>query len=160
MAFCPKCGTQMQEEMKFCPSCGAQTSATLSQEQQATTPQNDAEANKVMAILSYLIFFIPLLTGAHKTSPFVKYHVNQGTILFLLTLAWGLVNTILTTILAAILINPTTWYSGSWGIYGLITSVLGLLWLIPTALCIYGIINAATGKEKELPIIGKFKLIK
>jgi uncharacterized membrane protein len=149
MAFCGNCGTQTADGVKFCPSCGKEIGAAPAQQappvqpqqqyQQAATPQNDAEANKMMAILSYILFFIPLLTGAHKTSPFVKYHANQGTVLFLLALAWGIVNGILTAILGAILINPATWYSGSWGAYGLITTILGLIWLIPTALCNYTI---------------------
>ncbi|MDR1891994.1 MAG: zinc ribbon domain-containing protein, partial [Oscillospiraceae bacterium] len=40
-------------------------------QQPGQAPGSDAEANKVMAILSYILFFSPLLTGAHKTSPFV-----------------------------------------------------------------------------------------
>jgi uncharacterized membrane protein len=155
----------MQDGVKFCPVCGAQTGVAQGtqpqqQYQQTAAPQNDAEANKAMAVLSYILFFIPLLTGAHRTSPFVKYHANQGTVLFLLALAWGIVNGIVTAILGAILLNPATWYSGSWGTYGLITTILSLLWLVPAVLCIYGIVNAATGKQKPLPVIGKIRIIK
>ncbi|GHU81914.1 hypothetical protein FACS189415_1280 [Bacteroidia bacterium] len=161
MAFCQKCGAQMQEGVKFCPVCRARTEQAHGQQhQQAATFNSDAEQNKVMAILSYILFFIPLLTGDHKKSLFVKFHANQGTVLFLSALAWGIVNWILMAILGAILINPATWYSGSWGAYGIITTILSLLWLVPTALCVYGIVNAATGKEKALPIIGKFRIIK
>jgi uncharacterized membrane protein len=155
----------MQDEAKSCPFCEAQAGAASARQAQAQpygqqAPANDADANKTMAILSYIIFFIPLLAGAHKTSPFVKHHANQGTALFLFALAWGIVNAILLAILGAILINPATWYSGSWGAYGLVTTILGLLWLVPAALCIYGIINAATGKQKSLPVIGKISIIK
>jgi uncharacterized membrane protein len=167
MAFCNHCGTQVQEGVKFCPACGKQVGTAPAQQPQQygqpvqQAPANDAEANKVMAVLSYIIFFIPLLAGAHKTSPFVKYHANQGTVLFLLALAWGIVNGILTAILGAILINPANWYrTGSWGAYGLITTILGLIWIIPAVLCILGIVNAATGKTKPLPVIGKFKIVK
>jgi uncharacterized membrane protein len=118
----------------------------------------DAQDNKVMAILSYILFFVPLLTGAHKTSPFVKFHTNQGTVLFLLCVAWGVVQGILTAIFTAMLFNPRNWTG--FGVLGIITTILGLLWLVPSVLAVLGIINAATGKVKELPIIGKFTIIK
>jgi len=42
------------------------------------------EKNTGMAIVAYILFFIPLLTDAKK-DPFVKYHVKQGLVIFL---AW------------------------------------------------------------------------
>ena len=149
MIFCQKCGSPMDDNVKFCPKCGAQTAEA--QQAQAT----DAQANKVMAVLAYILFFIHLLTGAHKTSPFVKYHTNQGTALFIAAVAWGIVENIVLAILRAIF-----WNGYTWGIYGLFSTILNILWLAPTALCIYGIYNAATGKQKELPVIGKFRIIK
>jgi uncharacterized membrane protein len=166
MAFCGNCGTQIQDGLKFCPSCGKETGAASQQarpqyQQPAyQAPESDAGTNKVMAILSYIIFFIPLLAGAHKNSPFVRYHANQGTILFLFCLAWSIVSGILTAILGAILISPATWYGGNWGAYGVITAILNLFWIVPTVLCVLGIVNAATGQTKPLPVIGKFTIIK
>ena len=49
--------------------------------------------NKVMAILAYIIFFIPLL--AAKESKFAMYHANQGLVLFLLAVAVSIVGTII-----------------------------------------------------------------
>lgn len=168
MGYCNNCGTKLQEDAKFCPSCGQATegadSAGQSQQQagyqppvmQQTSPEKDAQENKTMAILAYILFFIPLLTGAHKTSPYVKYHTNQGTVLFLATLAFGIVYGILTAIFTAILFS-----TGAWGLWSVITTILGLCWLFFAALCIIGIINAAGGKMKPLPLIGgKFTIIK
>jgi uncharacterized membrane protein len=182
MAFCKNCGTQVQDEVRFCPTCGEEiesapaptvaTSATQppqaaaqpqqqsQQPYQQQPPANDADANKGMAILAYILFFIPLLTGAHKTSPFVKFHANQGTVLALFAVAWGIIYGILTAILTAILLNPATWYSGGWGTFGIVTTILGILWLAPVILCIIGIINAASGKTKPLPVLGKITIIK
>jgi uncharacterized membrane protein len=160
MAFCSKCGTQVQDGVSFCPSCGGAVGAAPAGQPQQQTPVNDAEANKGMAVLAYILFFVPLLTGAHKTSPFVKYHTNQGTILFIFAVAFGVVEGILSAILRAIFYNPATWYSGSWGLWGLISTLLNILWLAPTILCVLGIINAVGGKTKELPVIGKFQIIK
>ena len=36
----------------------------------------DADKNKVMGILAYVIFLVPLIVA--KDSPFAKYHTNQG----------------------------------------------------------------------------------
>lgn len=44
------------------------------------TELQDAQENKGMAVLAYLIFLIPLL--AAKESKFARYHTNQGLVLF------------------------------------------------------------------------------
>lgn len=98
----------------------------------------DIEKNKVMGILAYIIFFIPLL--AAKDSPFAKFHANQGLVLFLV----------------AVVIN----------VVGSIIPLIGWLLILPLGnllifvLAIIGIINAAKGESKRLPITGKFDLIK
>lgn len=98
----------------------------------------DAENNKVMGILAYILFFIPLL--AAKESRFAMYHANQGLILFL----------------AAVILN----------VVGTIIPIIGWLIIIPLGnlgifiLAILGIIKAAGGKLGPLPLIGKFNLIK
>jgi uncharacterized membrane protein len=46
----------------------------------------EKEKNIGMAVIAYILFFIPLLTNA-KDDPFVKYHVKQGLALFLLGVA-------------------------------------------------------------------------
>nr|WP_226037274.1 hypothetical protein [Aquibacillus saliphilus] len=98
----------------------------------------DAEDNKAMGILAYLIFFIPLL--AAKESKFAMYHANQGLTLFLLFVAVNVVGTII-PLLGWLLIIP-----------------LGNLLVF--VLAIIGIINAAKGEVKQLPMIGKIQLIK
>jgi len=130
---------------------------------QAAPPANDAEANKGMAILAYILFFVPLIAGAHKTSPFVKFHTNQGTVLFIFSVVFGILEGILTAILSAIFISTATTLTGlgaGLGMYGILTTILSLLWFIPLILVILGIVNAATGKTKPLPVIGKFTIIK
>ena len=116
-----------------------------------------------MAVLAYILFFVPLIAGAHKTSPFVKFHTNQGTVLWIASLIFGVVYGIVTAILGAIFISTATTLSGlgaGIGIYGVITTILSLLWIVPAVLAIMGIVNAVTGKTKPLPLIGKFTIIK
>jgi len=127
------------------------------QQYQPFAPAGDAEANKAMAILAYIIFFIPLLTGDYKKSPFVKYHTNQGTILFIASMIFAVAYSIVTGVLSALILRSFA----LWGVWSAISTILGLLWLAPTAGCIYGIVNAATGKMKPIPLIGdKYTIIK
>ncbi|MDR0916389.1 MAG: zinc-ribbon domain-containing protein [Oscillospiraceae bacterium] len=165
MAFCGHCGTQAADGVKFCPSCGKEIAAAPAQQTQPqqqyqqATYSNDASQNKVMAILSYIIFFIPLLTGDHKKSPFVKFHANQGTVLAIVAIAYSIVS----AILRAIVKVPVKIYGISTGVSYTPLWFSTILWLISlpiAAACIYGIYNAATGKTKELPVIGKFTIIK
>lgn len=91
------------------------------------------QKNTGMAIVAYLIFFIPLLTES-KNDPFVKFHVKQGLVLFL---AW-----IALTIFS--MVPVIGW------VLGPILS-LGLL-----VLMVIGILNAVNGESKELPLIGQY----
>jgi uncharacterized membrane protein len=136
--FCANCGTQKNNELKFCPSCGAQQRADVK-----------AHDNKVTSILAYIIFFIPLLAGAHKESEFIKFHTNQGTVLAIAAVIWSIVYSILSAIL--IYIPIVGW------IAALLLSFVGFLFV---ALCIIGILNVVNETMKPLPVIGKFTVIK
>lgn len=115
------------------------------QTQQPAAPQaggTDASNNKAMAIIGYVIpilFFIPLVTEA-KNSPFAKFHANQQLNLLLAAIVVNVVGTML-PFLGWFIILP-----------------LGSILLI--VLAIMGIINAAKGEMKALPLIGGFTLIK
>jgi uncharacterized membrane protein len=99
----------------------------------------DVEQNKVMAILAYILFFIPWL--AAKESKFAMYHANQGLILFLFALAGNLISGALTAVLIGLCLWP----------------IVLIIWLV---LAIMGIMNAMNGQMKPLPVIGNFTLIK
>jgi len=109
----------------------------------------DAEKNKVMAVLAYIIFLVPLL--AAKDSPFARYHTNQGLVLFLAIVASFIVLGILNVIMGIIL--P--------GLGCCVGSVLTLAFVGGSlTLAIMGILNAVKGQMKPLPLIGGFKIIK
>jgi uncharacterized membrane protein len=161
MAFCGNCGLEVQDGVKFCPSCGNEIAVNTAK--QAETLQEPVrtkeEVNIVMAALSYIIFFVPILTGEHKKSEFIKYHVNQGAILFGVAVAYG----ILSTVLSSVIKTPITVYGYSTGIYATPGWLITILWVLSLgifALCVYGIYNAVTGKKKALPVIGNFTIIK
>ncbi|HRZ95476.1 MAG TPA: hypothetical protein P5262_02830 [Candidatus Moranbacteria bacterium] len=115
------------------------------QNQTPPAPQaggNDAEKNKAMAIVGYIIpilFFIPLVTDA-KNSPFAKFHANQQLLL----------------LIAAVIVNIL---GGAIPILGwFIILPLGCIFLLVMA--IMGIISAAKGEMKPLPLIGSIHVIK
>jgi uncharacterized membrane protein len=98
---------------------------------------NDVQTNKAMAILAYILFFVPLL--AAKDSPFAMYHANQGLVLFLISLALNVVLTFIPII--------------GW-------ILLPFAYIAILAFAIIGIINAANGQIKPLPLIGGITLLK
>jgi len=145
MAFCSNCGNKVDDGVKFCPSCGTSMSGVPAKAQaeaeEIQADPNDAEQNKGMAIIAYLLFFVPLLTGDHKKSPFVMYHTNQGTVLFIFAVGGWIVSSILMIILIGALL-------------GFVVGIASLVFLI------IGIINVVNGRMKPLPLIGKFTIIK
>ncbi len=117
-----------------------------------TTSQYDPQdinQNKAMAILAYIGLLVLVPIFAAKESRFARFHSNQGLILLIVDVILGVAIAILSAIFLAI----------SWRLVFLST-ILNLLWLPMLGLHILGIINASSGKAKELPVIGKFKLIK
>ena len=109
----------------------------------------DIEKNKFMAILAYfgILVIIPIL--AAKESKFVRFHSNQGLILCIAAILYSVCYSILSTIIISI----------SWRL-AWIMSIIGLLGLAFLVWFVIGIINAANGRAKELPLIGKYKLLK
>ena len=167
-AKCPQCGASVDPGAANCKYCGE----ALNQQQagypppeapgaapQASPEEKDAQDNKGMAIIAYILFFVPLLAGAHKNSPFVKYHANQGTALFILAAAYSIVSSILSSVIRV----PVRLWGVATGVYhtpGWLTAILSIGSLALFALCVLGIINAIGGKMKPLPLVGGFKIIK
>ncbi|MCQ6562375.1 DUF4870 domain-containing protein [Paenibacillus mendelii] len=98
---------------------------------------NDVQTNKVMAILAYILFFLPLL--AAKDSPFAMYHANQGLVLLLASVAVNIVLSIIPII--------------GW-------ILLPFANLAVLVFVIIGMVNAANGRMKPLPLIGTVSILK
>ncbi|MCH4886807.1 hypothetical protein EZV73_04465 [Acidaminobacter sp. JC074] len=96
------------------------------------------ETNKWLCALAYLIFFAPLLADSENQT--YKFHANQSLILLILYIAVNVIGAIIPVI--------------GWLI---ILPLGGLFCLI---LFIMGIVNSINENEKELPLIGKYRLIK
>ena len=142
--FCPKCGAQNEDQAKFCSGCAQ----SFQQDQQPTegySYEQDVQQNKAMAIISYFIFFIPLI--AAKESRFARYHANQGLILLLLAVCGGIVLSLLSALL--------------WFLFPIMILLHTVFSIAIFVLLILGIVNTVNGKMAPLPVIGSlFTLIK
>lgn len=124
----------------------------------------DVQSNKAMGVLAYLSWLVLIPLFAAKGSKFARFHTNQGLVLAIAWSAWWIVEVILGIVIRAIF--RTTRYV--WGVPytavspvgSILLTVLGLLNIAFAVLAILGIINAAQGKAKELPVIGKFRILK
>ena len=113
--------------------------------------RSDIEGNKLMAVLSYLgiLVLVPIL--AAKDSPFAKFHATQGINLLIVGVAWSIVSGIISVILGLI---GVAFLSVLWSIITWLVSIVIFLTMV------IGILNAAQGKAKELPVIGGFRILK
>ena len=92
-----------------------------------------SQKNTGMAILGFILFFVPLLTDA-KDDPFVKYHVKQGLLLWIIAIA-----------------------SVVLGVIPILGWIIALIVpLVVFVLAILGIINAANGEMKPVPLVGQY----
>lgn len=186
---CPKCGYESITNVNFCPSCGLDLTKpyeenkeekkesvkdlvnVLEEVKEEKTEEvkeehkkeqssasydyddnmydmKDIEENKILALFSYLsfLFIIPLI--AKPNSRYCRFHVNQGIILCITEAIVGAICAGLEMI---------TLTAGLVSVVELTTTALDLL---TTILGVYGIYNAVTGNAKELPVIGKFRILK
>ncbi len=168
MALCSKCGVEIPEEKTLCANCEANSEKnvgdnaaevindavdklkTLNNTADFSGEYNAADVanNKIFAILSYIfiLFIVPLI--AAPKSKFARFHANQGIVLFIAEVILSVALSIVQAIIG-------------WTFLGIILDVIGMIiGLAELALMIIGIVNAATGKAKELPIIGKIRILK
>ncbi len=117
----------------------------------------EIKEGKSIAWLSYfgLLALIPYF--AQKENKYTHAHAIRGLNLLIVDIAWG----VLMSILQSVIRTPVTY----WG-YTYYTTP-GWLYLISAAgyifICvvsIIGIVNACSGKVKDLPLVGKVKIIK
>lgn len=180
MGRCEYCGNVIPEGQTECPICGAKAKPDYQSEQFGQTGyqqayqnhyqnpyqnqyQNqgngyqssdytsmchpmDIAQNKVFAVLSYIGILVLIPLFANQNSRYARFHTGQGLNLFVLTLLVNVVRRV----------SFGYFWLGGWSMMKL---ALGVCHLVLFILMIVGIINAATGQAKELPIIGKIHII-
>ena len=162
MAFCEKCGAQIDETTNVCTGCGVAAGGDkFDQAVNSVTDkfnkfndtadttsdfdQNDIKQNKLMAGLSYFGILVLIPIFAAKNSKFARFHANQGLILTIIS--WGM------SIISMVI--------GEIPVIGFIFSILsGIVSIVTLVLFVIGLINVIQGKAKELPIVGKYRILK
>lgn len=99
----------------------------------------DISQNRVMGIFAYIGILVLIPIFAAKGSKWARFHANNGILLAIAEVAIGVTFGILSCI---------PYVGWLFGLLGWLCS------LVPTALAVFGIVNAARGKAKELPVIG------
>ena len=109
---------------------------------QTNTQNDEVSSGKLMAILSYIGILVLIPYFSEKNNSFVVYHAKQGLNLFVLE------------IIASFAV---AFIGGILRMSYLLTSVVELAIVV---FSIIGIVYAAQGEKKELPLIGSIKIIK
>ena len=112
--------------------------------QTEVTPE-DVQNNKVFAILAYFGILVLVPIFAAKESKFARFHANQGLIIFICEVVWGIISSIVTSLLI---------HSWSFGLLTLWSLISWLVWIGFLVFVIIGIINAAQGSVKPMPLFG------
>ena len=149
--FCNTCGKEIADDAQFCNSCGAKTgepettrssdpgpaSSWAGQTATEAFSPEDISANKVVAGLAYLLFFLPLIVC--PDSRFGRFHANQGLVLLIVSFAGSIVLSLIPFV--GVVLVP---------IFSLAVFVFAIM----------GLVNGLNGKAKELPLIGTYKILK
>ena len=168
--FCTACGKEIADEAVFCNHCGAKVGAPAAGAQanegpgagasqdtntnansqwgnvnyQASSSQTsevfsieDINANKVVSGLAYLLFFLPLVVC--PDSRYGRFHANQALVLLIVAVVGSIVLGVIPII--NFIIYP-------------IFSIAVVVWAV------IGLINGLNGQAKELPLIGKWRIMK
>lgn len=132
----------MDQENQVTQENAQNTTPTVSPTQSQTTEVGE---RKLFAILGYILpflFFIPMLNDTSKNDPYVRTHADQQLTLLVIWLAWSVFTNVFFMMIPS-------------GLYMLMPIVnIGLLVLV-----VIGIINAAQGQTKKLPLVGSISLI-
>lgn len=110
----------------------------------------DAQTKKIICCLAYLfgiLFFLPLVMYPNDET--AKFHANQSLVILLVTIIGEVVLGILSGVLGGVPVLGV--------LFGILCGIYGLAVLI---VCIYCIVCVVNDQKKELPVIGKMKLIK
>jgi uncharacterized membrane protein len=100
------------------------------------------QEHRTMAVVAYILFFIPMLVDSVKNVPFVRFHVGQSMMIWIGYVALGF--------LGMVTVFISGWLSFFvWLAY----FPMFIFWLL-------GLIAAYKGEQKAVPILGKMAFYK
>ena len=115
------------------------------------------EVNKYKnsAILCYIPFvsLYHLVSGNYKKSEYLKFHTNEGLVLTILFAIVFVICRILSSVFKrnSLILND---------IPMVVEAIIAILYFSCMLYMLFGVINTVNNKSKELPLIGKIRLIK
>ena len=115
----------------------------------------DVNKNKTNATLCYLplVVFYFIFTNKYKNSTYLHFHANQGLLVSLLYIVSVVISQFLIILFEkdGLVLNT---------IPGWVSFISYVLYCICFALTLFGVINTVNESSKELPLIGKIKILK
>lgn len=169
---CRNCGAKMEPGVRFCAVCGGVVGAVpfaanpnpyvrkesaketfdKINETADTTHEYDPQdiaLYKRISVVAYLGLLVLIPMICIQNSRFTRYHSNQGLVLAILDVVVMALATVMTTLFRNSLFLLI--------LAGIISFALSVVLIYLT---VVGIINAVKGRAKELPVIGKIRLLK
>ena len=180
--FCTNCGEQLEEHDNFCAKCGTSVNgsstsfddiakkASATVEKVLDTEDNTKEYSKkdidnyrAMAIIGYFGPLALLPYFGQKNSKFAQFHAINGMNLFIWEIVYYFLYGIVENFCSIFKISGAVTINGLYSVSSIpwyFRFPLSIIGFILVTLSIIGIVFAACGKAKELPVIGKFKIIR
>ena len=136
MAFCSKCGSQLNDGDKVCGNCGTPVPG-------ASHAGSSSGSNEtLMGILAYLGVFALIPYLVKDQTPFVRAHAVRG------------INLLILEVIVWVAVGIFSWVPI---LDGILSTLAGLASFV---FSLIGIINVANKEDKDLPFIGGIRLIK
>ncbi len=160
MAFCSKCGAQLNENSSFCAACGTPVAASQAVPSPPGVAQTPASApvytasagmsNNVAGLLCYILGIITgiifLVLEPYKNNRFVRFHAFQSIFFWV---ACCVIWMIWSWVIAGAFLS-----GGGLGSFGFLGLTFAFLRLLMFVCWIFLMVKAYGNEEYRLPIIG------
>lgn len=117
----------------------------------------DVQENKILALVSYLgyFFFIPMIVKPY--SRYLRFHGNQGLTLCLYLVTVSIINSVLTGIIGVAGYTSI----GAAIVVSIVNAIISFIFYGSFVLLAgVGIYNAVKGYARELPVIGRIRILR
>jgi uncharacterized membrane protein len=142
MAYCSKCGSEVQPGVAFCPKCGQSISGEHVPQAVASSP---GMAENVAGLLCYVLGWVTgIIFFLIDKRPFVRFHAAQSIVVF------GGLHII--NIVLAIVFGAGFMMMGGFGAIGLGWALYSLIGLVALILWILLMVKAYQGEKFEVPV--------
>ena len=143
MAYCNKCGGDVQTGVAFCPKCGqAQTGGQVAQTSQSTQP---GMSENVAGLLCYVLGWVTgIIFFLIDKRPYVRFHAAQSIVVF------GALHVL--NIVVGIFFGAGFMMMGRWGAFGLGWALYSLINLVAFVLWILLMVKAYQGEKFQVPV--------